>query len=201
MREEMRALEAWIVERVPSETVRTLLESSLFYYCCGKDPTPIAAFGERIPLYVYADSFRALRGSPSEVTAVLERRLQGGRMKKKEETPLPFPSSRGTEGAAALSRWETETGEAFLLLFVRADACFAFARIYGELLPRCFCNYRYEMSNRGSLELAERRAEFILGHCFDEAYLPVADLPYLGDYGRGTRVTLHQRRRNSLDGD
>lgn len=35
---------------------RELLANSLFYYCCGNDATPIIAFKDQYPLYVYVDT-------------------------------------------------------------------------------------------------------------------------------------------------
>ena len=34
---------------------RVLLQESMFYYCCGKDPSPIIEFKEQYPLYIYVD--------------------------------------------------------------------------------------------------------------------------------------------------
>ena len=48
----------------PFDDVRGLLEASLFYYCSGKDPTPVVAFGAEYPLYVYVDSLVYQRKDP-----------------------------------------------------------------------------------------------------------------------------------------
>ena len=40
---------------ISNDDDRELLANSLFYYCCGADPSPIMAFGSDYHLYVYAD--------------------------------------------------------------------------------------------------------------------------------------------------
>ena len=45
---------------------RELLAQSLFYYCCGKDPTPIIAFRADYPLYTYSDNVDYVQGDASK---------------------------------------------------------------------------------------------------------------------------------------
>lgn len=41
---------------ISNNNERELLAQSFFYYCCGKDPTPIVHFGSDYPLYIYSDT-------------------------------------------------------------------------------------------------------------------------------------------------
>ncbi len=165
-----------------------LLDRSLFYYCSGKDPTPVLIFGARIPLYVYADHLKACRSTPREEMAVLYRRLEEGGFSRTETRPVATPFK-----AAELTAWQTEDGEVFSLLYLAADATAAYFELYGEdTLPRCICNYRYEMNN-ARLGPIEEKVAYILGHCHTGRHLPIAEYPYRGDYsfGKDTRITLY----------
>ena len=165
------------------------LPESLFYYCAGKDPTPILIFGARVPLYVYADHLRYSHGTPEEVLSILAHRLEKGGYTRIGGRPVD------TELAAELSVWQDGEGARFSLLYLVADASDAYFSLYGgSTLPRYICNYRYEMNN-ARLAPFEEKVEYILGHCHSPAHSAVADYPYRGDYsfGRDTRITLYRR--------
>ena len=180
----------------PFDDVRGLLEASLFYYCSGKDPTPVVAFGAEYPLYVYVDSLVYQRKDPDGTLQELYGRLHKSKFRMSEQLRLPVEDVPHLKGAE-VSLWETKVGERFLLLFLWSDAEKGFRCIYGDgrsyVLPRCVCNYRYEMPRRGVLEEVEARVPFVLGHCFHRAYRCVGQYDYLGDYGGKETVRLYRR--------
>jgi len=164
--------------------VRERLCDSVFYYCCGKDITPIAAFGAQMPLYVYVD--RA-DGWMTELYARLARKGYG------KVCDLATEDGAVTAERVGLTEWSDGTGT-FLLLCVQGDAVSVYRALYGGVLPRCICNYRYEMPRRGEIEQDERRVGLVMGHCFDPRCRIVAEYAYYGDYGdRSARVRLYQR--------
>jgi hypothetical protein len=175
---------------------RGLLEQSLFYYCSGRDPTPVVAFGAEYPLYVYVDSLVYQRQGLDGTVRELYRRLRESGFLMTESLRLSVEDAPLLKGAE-VSLWETKTGERFLLLFLQADAEKGFCCLYGGredyALPRCVCNYRYEMPRRGVLEEVEERVPFVMGHCFNRRYRCVGQYGYLGDYGDRETVKLYRR--------
>ena len=165
----------------------------MFYYCSGKDATPIVAFGSEIPLYVYSDSFKYMRldfnSAVNELYSNIEKACY-----KRECTRRPPPTICKN---AELSLWKDEKEQYFILLYTESDAINLYEKIYlkQKLRPKYFCNSRYEMSNRGILEREERAAEYILGHCHYTEFSCVGEHEYLGDYSFGTKtaVKLYQR--------
>ena len=180
----------------PLADARDLPEQSLFYYCSGKDPTPIVAFGAEYPLYVYVDSLVYQRKDLDGTVGDLYRSLRKSGLQMTESLRLPVEDTPEIKGAE-VSLWETKEGERFLLLFLQADAEKGFCHLYGGrgnyALPRCVCNYRYEMPRRGVLEEVEDRVPFVLGHCFNRRYRCVGQYDYLGDYGGRETVKLYRR--------
>lgn len=79
-RHQTSGLEAQLRRRIISGVCQDLenaaLEQSLFSYCCGKDPTPIAAFGSEHPLYVHADLVDCGQGDFRGETGELYGRLK-----------------------------------------------------------------------------------------------------------------------------
>ena len=167
-----------------SEAEKDLLGQSLFYYCSGNDPSPIVAFGSEIPLYVYVDSFVYIRESFSEKAKELYSRLDKNKLKKKASVTPKLSGRLKTAYNAELSLWESNDGNAFLLLFVQADAIDGYKSIYGSsemnyIQPKYVCNYRYELRDRGILDQLEKRVQYILGHCHNSKYRLVGEIQHL----------------------
>lgn len=187
-----------------SPALSRLIRDSLYYYCSGKDATPVSVFGAGIPLYVYSDSFVYMRTDFDGAASELYRNI------KKMGNTLEYRRQLSSTGflrqceRAEITLWSTDTQETFALLYTKSDAIKCFSELYvndndGITPPKCFCNYRYEMPRRGILEQAEKRAQFILGHCFDSSFRPVGEYDYMGDYKFGsskTKVTLYERSRD-----
>ena len=186
MRRNAMILEYALAHLPPTDDARALLEKSLFYYCSGKDPTPIAAFGAKIPLYIYVDSFIFMQGSFEEETKTLYDRLEklGFRLDDKRE--LRHARRWESTRKAELTLWQDGAGEAFLLLFVKGDAIKVFQSIYGDpenfVQPESFCNFRYELPGAEALRQAERGARNVLGYCFDLNFQCVGEFAYHGDW-------------------
>ena len=195
---------------------RELLGNSLFYYCCGKDPSPIIAFGPSYPLYVYVDLIEYGHGCFETETNILYPRIQDtgyqliGSQKLESTGPLQDVEN------AVLTSWTSACPESsgsskdsekkFHVLYVQSDAYQAYRKIYHDIdegshdnyiLPRCICNYRYEFHNHysedGLLKLS-KRTEFVMGHCHSDKYKQVAEYDYFGDYGFGGKIELYRRK-------
>ena len=167
-----------------SEEEKDLLGQSLFYYCSGIDPSPIAALGATVPLYVYVDSFVYIKDGFSATSKELYSRLEKHKFKNKATVTPKLKGRLKNASNAELSLWIADNGEAFLLLFVQADAIDGYEAIYGSsemnyLQPKYVCNYRYELRERGVISQLEKRVQYILGHCFDPKYRQVGEIPHL----------------------
>ena len=173
-----------------------LLPESLFYYCAGKDPTPILMLGARVPLYVYVDLLKGGQRTPEDEIGELHRRLTKGGYTLTETRTVPSDRQ-----AAECSVWQDREGERFSLLYLVADATDAYFSLYGEeILPRYICNYRYEMNN-SRLGPIEEKVTYILGHCHTGRHRPIGEYPYHGDYafGRKAMVTLYEHDGDESD--
>ncbi len=185
---------------VLGEDLKNLLEKSLFYYCSGIDVSPISAFRENFPIYVYVDSF--LYKDFEILAKTLKERLSNLNFTLKEEYNLLMKGRLEKAKDARLFVYETSNCE-FFVLFIKADAIEGFESLYASgqnyIQPKCVCNYRYELKRRGVLEKLEKRAQFVLGHSFDEKFEVVKKIPYLGDYGKEKDIKLYKRLNYYLD--
>ena len=170
---------------------REILGESLFYYCCGKDPTPIIAFSHTYPLYIYADVVNYGGGDFYEETHLLYERLKGAGFTLLDRRELKINKR------AVLTMWNSPQKSQFFLLYVGTDARQTFQMLYSDnnnyIQPKCICNYRYEMPDMGILATVEKRAEYILGHCSSKKYQQIAEYDYCGDYEQNTTVPLFRR--------
>ena len=184
---------------------RELLANSLFYYCSGKDPSPIIAFGGEYPLYIYADTDPDYEG----MISALYQRLQshGNTMLAAEE--LQLKRGRKQMHNISLTQWSALDDGTFCVVFFPYDAYEVFNALYsdddtlsffGLIKPKCICNYRYVFLD-GTQRMAEpffsrieKRTEYILGYCFSDKYKIVAEYDYYGDYETGTTIPLFHRR-------
>lgn len=186
-----------------SAELDALLGSSLFYYCAGLDPTPIAAFGCKPSVYIFVDSFRYMRAEFDTGMGILQNRVTSlgydfvGAVDPDAAAILAFATR------ARLFHFASGEGD-ILLLYLRATDADAYRNIYldgdednlgryahreSHPVPECVCNYRYEGRSR-LMERAEALSPFILGHAFGRRYEAISTHPYLGDYGNDRRVTL-----------
>lgn len=187
---------------------RELLANSLFYYCCGSDATPIIAFKDQYPLYVYVDTVGYGGGDFNEEVKRLYSRLKKSGLKKIEfihdgaryGKQLPWEDgSKPVIKQSELSRWMSEEGNDFYLLYVQGDAYTVYSKLYddnerGIILPKCICNYKYEVtpsfrndivccSSSESWRLLteiEKQVEYVMGESKDKFYKEVARFKYYG---------------------
>ena len=189
---------------------RELLGNSLYYYCCGCDPTPIIAFDSQYPLYVYVDIVQYGNGDFTKETKKLYKRLKefGFQEKYKEHNGKYFASADNDINKnniqliieqSELSQWITKHGSSFYLLYIQGDAVTVFWKMYHEsrnnnyIQPKCICNFRYEfMDGTKNLNHIEKRARYIMGYAHGEKYKKVGEYKYYGDFGEGT-VPLYKR--------
>ena len=155
------------------------LKESLFYYCAGKDPSPIIAFKNNYRLYVYVDK--------RDYSSELYKRLNNHNFKLIEKREI-LPNT-------TLSMWKYNENT-FYLIYAQNDASKAFIEIYDDVIPKCICNYRYELTNRHILQSTERNTQYILGHCFDENFIVIDEIPYYGDYSfnKETKIKLYKQK-------
>lgn len=185
---------------LPNSKLDFILEKSLYYYCCGKDPTPIISFKSKFPLYVYADIIDYGVGDFQDETGELYRRLLSNSLRRDDVRKLMLPEFKNAE----LTIWRTIIGKQFALLYVQGDAKKVFTRLYGnegrQLLPKCICNYRYEITDgtsktREYLYEIEKKVEYVMGYHYSDSYRKIRGYPYLGDYTleHKVEVDLYQR--------
>lgn len=180
---------------------RELLAQSLFYYCCGKDPTPIIAFDSDYPLYIYSDIIDYGNGDFDSLTNNLYERLSkvGFVCVDTERIRHLKPITN-----IAVTLWKTQGNRYFSLIYIQHDAVKAFQKIYSDgshnyIQPKCICNYRYEFTdqnyqnNFGFFSSIEKRTEYIFGHCCNEKYKCISEHDYYGDYEENTKVGLYHR--------
>ena len=181
-----------------SDIDRDVLGQSLFYYCSCKDPTPIIAFGAKIPMYVYVDSLEMPKNDFQNTVEELYSRLKKHKFSLAEICNLKCTKRLQRTEKAELTLWKTSLGESFALLYIQGDASETFESLYREesdnyIVPRYVCNYRYELHDLGILKTVEKRVEYIMGHCMNPKYRCVAEYDYYGDYDTDCKVKLYRR--------
>ena len=174
---DFEAVRDGITSDEPNTELKRLLCESLFYYCAGIDPTPIAALYEEYPLFIYSDNLRSQRAALSEVFEKLMARLEKRGFKSLASERVEI--SKG--GILTL----LEKGDArFLILYVEGDSWETYSKIYKQdekLIPRCISNIRYEMNTRNFTPI-ERRVRYVLGYSYSGSHEHVRSFEYLGDY-------------------
>jgi hypothetical protein len=197
-----------IEQGVSDNDGRELLANSLFYYCSGSDATPIIAFGERYPLYIYVDTVQYDNGDFYKATEKLYLRLkEAGFLKTdyvhKEGFDRKNNQSKPIIKRLDLTRWSSMDSGSFNLLYAQGDAPTVYCKLYSDvdrgghcnwIQPKCVCNYKYEImpsveveclngNSKGILHHVEKRVEYIMGQANSEHYKKVGEYKYYGDYG------------------
>lgn len=195
---------------------RELLGSSLFYYCCGKDPSPIIAFGSSYPLYIYSDIVDYGSGSFDLATTKLFLRICDAGYVLVKSRKLQCAGLSNNVTNAVLTLWKTHRygfplfsreNTTFCLLYVQSDAVKTFRNVYHDIdkggnnnyiLPKCICNYRYELVGRSDTKFLTcllNKVEYVFGHCYNDKYKCVAEYDYFGDYGdHNSKIQLFHRK-------
>lgn len=181
---------------------RELLAQSLFYYCCGKDPTPIIAFGSEYPLYVYSDIINYGDGDFDNETGMLYIRLcNEGYILVERRKFVHWENFKNVD----ITLWKTSQNKLFSLVYLQSDSVKVFQKVYSDstnnyIQPKCICNYRYEFSDQYSyqdsysfFQQIEKRTEYILGHCSNNKYKCVSEHDYYGIGEGDSKVTLYHR--------
>ena len=169
--------------------IENLLENSLFYYCCGKDITPICAFKNQYPLYIYADKLSSSRTLDGTVTELYSRLQNQGFDMDGAHKFISYDFCSG----AYLSKWK----QGFYLLYLQGDAVNIYRGLYKDKLPKCIANCYYELGSRAYyLKPVESKVSYILGHCFYPSFEKIASYDYLGDYEKSSdeKVFLFENR-------
>ena len=156
------------------------LKNSLFYYCSGKDITPILALKDRCSVFVYVDK---LSGKDfEEIIQKLFANIQKHNcvLEKKESINIETEFKN-----AILSQWKSENCEKLLFLYVKGDAIKVFKSLYElngvVVVPKCICNIKYEMNTSYFLKI-EKNIDFIMGHCYSKNHSEFLEFEYKGDY-------------------
>ena len=120
---------------VSKDEDRELLAQSLFYYCCGTDPTPIAAFGSDYPLYIYSDIINYGKGgSFEEETSLLFQRISKANNRLVKTRQLKKEGRLCDAKDVVLTMWEDQQKNAcFYLLYVQMDAVKTFHTVYYDI--------------------------------------------------------------------
>ena len=187
----MNEMEKMFCRFYMDDTDRDFLGQSMFYYCCGKDPSPIVAFREDIPLYIYADIVNYGLGDFAEETEALYEKLKGHHFVLQEMRNLRCTGKLEHAKQAVLTCWKGVSQNPFYLLYVQCDAKKAFEGIYRDdyyrdynyIQPKYICNYSYEMEqeNVSFFNVIEKRVQYIMGHCHNDKYRRIGEFDYLGD--------------------
>ncbi len=194
------AVKELISNGISCDADRYLMGNSLFYYCSGKDPTPILAFGADFPLYIYVD----IADSFNDDLMELYDRLRSFGYKLGYGESIKVGDRWHNNKNMVLSSWGAPDGRGFRLANICGYAEDAFRRLYSDrnnfVQPRCICNYRYEFIDSKSrfsrefFEGIEKRTEFIFGHCFNDKYNMLSEFAYHGDYGVPAETVKLYRR-------
>lgn len=191
-----KQIRQFVATGVHTDDDRELLGNSFFYYCCGSDPTPIIAFGDRYPLYVYVDLVGYGKGVFGEETKKLYQRIEKAGFKRTNSIHTGAQYSVESYSAASkpiikqleLSRWLSKEEKDFHLLFIQGDAYSVFSKLYFDkdlfghsnfIKPHCIytCNPDLIQSKDvqcepnpncacSALRQAEKRANKVMGDCF-----------------------------------
>lgn len=179
---------------------RELLAQSLFYYCCGKDPTPIISFGSDYPLYIYSDIINYGFGDYKAETEELYQRLNRAGYEMMDTHNLAKSKRWNGVENIVLTQWMTPQKAIIYLIYVQNDAEETFRKIYSDngnyIQPKCICNYRYEFINpnsQGLINTIEKRTEYIFGYCSNQKYKSIGEYDYYGDYDDNAKVQLFHR--------
>lgn len=156
---------------------KNILSNSLFYYCCGKDPSPIYAFKDKMVLYIYVDK--------KNLSHELINRLINNGYILQENKIIDNDNFQST----SLYKFTIKDKNIYLL-YIQGDACDVYKMLFNNCVPLCICNYRYEMTNRAILEKAETEVMFIMGHCFNKNYVLVDEYDYFGDYSFNKKIKI-----------
>ena len=161
------------------------LNDSVYYYCAGKDPTPIFALNDRHSVFVYADIIGYGHGDYFEETEHLYRRLIKKGYTLLYKIPLQSLGGFAIKNATA-TLWQNGNKN-FALIYLQGDAGAMFNSLYNEVLPKCIVNIRYEFNGRqgqlSRLKNCENEVDFVMGYCFNSEYRIVEEFDYYGDYG------------------
>ena len=129
---------------------KEFLSSSMYYYCAGKDPSPIICSIRKFQLYIYVDSFVYMKEHYDDATNLLYLRLEKNNMICTSKKRLAKTGRIENFDNAELSLWTDVSGQSFYLLYIKADASVAFEEIYEDgrrrnyILPNAICNYKFE---------------------------------------------------------
>jgi len=193
----LSGLDAILGDRRLDAPSRALLGQGMLYYCSGKDPTPIAALGADVPLYVYVDRFGGTDGDFSAARDELYKRLGRLGFSFRGQNEVLKEGRLKTFRNAEATLWEENGKGHFALLVLQGDASIGYEQLYrdGEnhLQPTYVCNYRNELSRPDLIAQLEKRVQYIMGHCHSEKYREIACYDYLGDYGNSEKVSLYKR--------
>lgn len=201
-----------IVQTGVSDIVdREILANSMFYYCCGKDPTPIIALGDMFPLYVYVDTINYGKGDFIKETSELYHRLEIHQFHKLDmvhngSSGVSLKNNRPIILQSEITEWVTGNNTNICLLYIQGDASSVFRKMYADnnnfIQPGCICNFRYELMpfdkvqqsmGDGILNHVEKRSEYIMGHCYyEDKYQKIGEYKYYGDYD-GNHMSMFKR--------
>ena len=176
-----------------------ILGNSLFYYCCGIDPTPIIAFGADYKLYIYCDLHLFGCDGFFDATKKLYNRLSDHNLKLVDKYRLLKSKYLRNVENVELTFWKTKSNNYFFLLFVQSNALKVFWQMFNHgnssIIPKCFCTLAPEDSieDRENFQRMQKRTEYYLGNFPpSEKYKKVTDIKYYGDYCPGN-VCLWKR--------
>lgn len=188
-------------KEILGKNTRLLLENSFFYYCSGNDPSPIFAFGAKFPLYIYVDSYIFMRENYTDASEWLYKKLIELKFILKEKYTLEsngrFKKCETKE--IQLTLWEDYKHDKFYLLYIQADAIKTCSNLfkynYGYILPKCVCNYRYELSKEYTiLDTIEKKVPFIFGYAYGNNYKSIGQYPYIGNFGGSDQIILFKKK-------
>lgn len=189
-----------------SKNMKSLFEQSLFYYCSGNDPSPIAAFGATFPLYIYVDSFIFMRENYMDASEWLYQKLFELRFILKEKRLLD-PIGRLSNCEAKniqLTLWEDNKQKQFYLLYIQADAIKTCSKLFKDdfnyFIPKCICNHQYELNKENTiLDTIEEKVPFIFGYAYGDKYRCISQYQYIGNFGSPEEINLFEKKTSETN--
>ena len=170
-----------------------VLEKSLFYYCCGKDITPILAFKDKYQLYIYDDILK-YKNYQKETEQLYDRLISEGFILKYQKDVSIIQGNSFFENAT-FTIWQTTDNKFFSLLYIQEDCVKVFKALFFRdylIYPKCITNIRYELTTSFFNQI-EKEVEYVLGYCFSKNHIAIGEVCYKGDYGKEKVVKLFKK--------
>ena len=174
---------------------KDFLDNSCFYYCAGRDITPIIALEEKIFTYILCDTCE-LEGKNYSAFIIMFNEFENRLIKQgfKKNTNLGeyklFENYFNYKNMISHRPWEMilyeKNGFYYCIWYLFCEDYITYNSLYviNEMKPTVICNINPENSKMlDKYEIGEILPEYVIGHTYgNEKYIKLKELKYYGDY-------------------